>query len=154
MGEYRKLLVWQRARALVRRVQQLVADLPASERAVRGDQLIRAATSIRYNIAEGAGFNSDRQFAKHLRYALASANEVQDELDDLDEQKLLPERDRDLPGEVAEIRAMTFVLLRRVDGRNPQDSRKPARKSQPDPAGADTEIPPVAASASDRPPSC
>src|SRR5512142_1792801 len=108
MGDYRKLLVWQRARALVKRIQRLITDLPVDERAVRGDQLKRAATSVRYNIAEGAGFNSDRQFAKYLIYALASANELQDELDDLSDQSLLQERDTDLPAEVAEIRAMTF----------------------------------------------
>ena len=147
MGDHRKLLVWQRVRRLVGRVQQLVAELPASERAGRGDQLIRAVTSIRYNIAEGAGYNSDRQFAKHLRYALASANEVQDELDDLSDQNLLADRDRDLPGEVAEIRAMTFALLQRVKGQpKNQSDDHPKNEAAPNP-----DPPSIAANAESEP---
>jgi four helix bundle protein len=96
---------WRSGSGLARssRAEQLVCELPPSEHS-RGDQLHRAAVSIRLNIAEGAGLNSDRAFAKHLRYALGSENEVQDSLD-LNELRLLPERDQDLPGGVAELRA-------------------------------------------------
>ncbi len=114
VGDYRKLLVWQRATGLARRVRALVDALPPRERRNIGDQLLRASGSIRFNIAEGAGLNSDAGFARHLRIAPGSANEVQDQLADLEAVGLLAESDRELPKEVAEIRAMLAVLHRRV----------------------------------------
>jgi four helix bundle protein len=115
MGDYRKFEVWHRARQLVRRIQVLVRELPEEERSVRGEQLRQACTSIRYNIAEGAGLNSDPLLSKHLRYALGSANEVQDQLLDLDDQGLLQARDQDLHAEVSEIRSMLASFKHRVD---------------------------------------
>src|SRR5437868_1795157 len=106
VGDYRKLLVWQRARAFSGRIREMVKTLARDERNRLGDQLIRAAESIRFNIVESAGLNSDRQFARHLLIALGSANEVQDELDALSESRNLPEQFGDLPGETAEIRSM------------------------------------------------
>jgi four helix bundle protein len=65
LGDYRKVRVWQHAAELCRRVNPLV----------------RAATSIRLNIAEGAGLYTDPMFARHIRIALGSANACQDALD-------------------------------------------------------------------------
>jgi hypothetical protein len=62
----------------------------------------------------GRDSNTDPLLAKHLRHALGSANEVQDELDALDEKGLLPPEDQDLIQETTEIRAMTASFLNRV----------------------------------------
>jgi four helix bundle protein len=114
VGDYRKLIVWQRASVFSRRIREMVDELPPAERRRIGDQLIRAAESIRFNIAEGAGLNSDRQLARHLLIALGSANEVQDGLDALNESSILPIKYADLPGEATEIRSMLAVFHRRV----------------------------------------
>src|SRR5436189_6468290 len=110
MGDYRKLVVWQRLRVLAVRVHRLVAALPPSERFELGNQLKTAANSIRNNIAEGAGLNTPRFFAFHLRRALGSANEVQDQLQHLEDVNLLRPEDADLPVEVSDIRAMVVGL--------------------------------------------
>ena len=43
-------------------------------------QLRRAAISVGSNISEGAGFGSDAGFARHLRIARGSVNEVEAQL--------------------------------------------------------------------------
>jgi four helix bundle protein len=114
VGDYRKLLVYKRARALEHRVYLLIEKLPANLRQAAREQLGDAAESVRRNIAEGAGLNLDTLLAKHLRHALGSANEVQDELDSLDEKGLLPDEDRDLVQETTEIRSMLGAFLKTV----------------------------------------
>lgn len=122
VGDYRKLAVWQRARAFSVRVREMVNALPPAERNRLGDQLIRAADSIRLNIAEGAGLNSDPQFARHLLIALGSANEAQDALDSLSDNSVLPARYDDLPREATEIRSMIVGLHKKV---SPKKNKRP-----------------------------
>lgn len=114
MGDYRKLDVYRRARALENRVYKLIEKMPARLQDALREQLGDAAKSIRRNICEGAGLNMDTLLAKHLRHALGSANEVQDELDDLNEKNLLPAEDQDLIGETTEIRSMIAAFLNKV----------------------------------------
>jgi four helix bundle protein len=114
VGDYRKLLVYKRARALEKRVYLLIERLPPNVREGVRAQLGDAAESVRRNIAEGSGLNLDTLLAKHLRHALGSANEVQDELDSLDDKGLLPEEDRDLIEEASEIRAMLAAFITKV----------------------------------------
>ena len=98
MSDYRKLEIWRRARALSIRVHKLVGKLDRVEQFRRGDQLIRAANSIRNNIAEGSGLGTPLQFAKSLRSSIGSANEVQDEIQELHDVGLLPPEDFELIG--------------------------------------------------------
>jgi four helix bundle protein len=114
MGDYKKLLVWQHACALASRIEKMVKTLPPAEQRRIGDQLIRAADSIRFNIVEGVGLNSDAQFARHLLIALGSANEAQDELESINERGLLLECYQDLIPSVARLRAMLAGLHKRV----------------------------------------
>jgi four helix bundle protein len=53
---FRDLIVWQKAHEMDLRVIELVASFPREQPFwVIGDQLLRAATSISANIAEGHG---------------------------------------------------------------------------------------------------
>jgi four helix bundle protein len=113
MGDYRKLRFWQRARALSIRVHRLVQRLPRAEQFRRGDQLIRAANSIRHNIAEGSS-GTNAQFANFLGHAIASADEVEDELRELADVSLLPATDADLLGEPSQIAAMMTEYRRKL----------------------------------------
>ncbi len=129
MGDYRKLLVWQKARVLEARVRRLVEALRPADRLRIGDQAIRAAMSIRLNIAEGAGLNTDPQFARHLLLALGSANELQDALDSIDDTGQLETHDRELIDETTQLRAMLAGLHKRVNGtRSNQKGASHARR--------------------------
>jgi four helix bundle protein len=114
VGDYRKLIVWQKSVTLTEGIQSLVDRIPAKQRKRIGDQLVRAADSIRANIVEGCGLNSDRQLARHLLIALGSANEVQDDLALLESAGALTDADRKLAPDVAQIRAMIVGLHRRL----------------------------------------
>ncbi|HEV8217181.1 MAG TPA: four helix bundle protein, partial [Gemmatimonadaceae bacterium] len=69
MGDYRKLEVWRRARIFSREIVKLVDRLPLRDRIRIGSQLSRAAESIRFNIVEGCGLNTDPLLANHVRRA-------------------------------------------------------------------------------------
>ena len=113
MGDYRKLHFYHRARALTIRVHHLVARLPLSQQIRYGDQLVRAANSIRNNIVEGSS-GTDAEFARFLAHAIKSADEVQDQIQDLVDVGLLRREDEDLLGEPAEIAAMVTEFRRKL----------------------------------------
>ena len=133
VGDYRKLEVWRRSQAFTIQMRAMVAALPRSERRRIGDQIVRAADSIRLNIVEGAGLNSDPQFARCLGLSLGSANEVQDELSILLETDTLPGKFSDMPSELTEIRSMLAVLQARVaeDARKRKNTRKRKNPRKP-----------------------
>lgn len=73
---FEKLAVWQDARVLNRTVYQLARAMPPSEQFALTSQIQRASVSIAANIAEGAGRNSDKDFAHYLELAYGSAMEL------------------------------------------------------------------------------
>jgi len=113
MGNYENLRFLHRARVLAVRVHHLVSRLPPAERRRRGDQLIRAANSIRNNIVEGST-GTVPQFARFLAHAIASADEVQEQLLDLADVGLLAVKDADLLGEPSEIAAMITAFRKKI----------------------------------------
>lgn len=80
MSDYRKLKVWRLAHTTRLAIYQATEGYPSDERFGLVDQTRRAASSITSNIAEGAGHESSREYARFLTYAVASANEVEDHL--------------------------------------------------------------------------
>lgn len=138
MGDFKKLRVWQLSCELADDVEKMAHGLPNSMRARVFDQLVRAAHSIHENIAEGSGFDSDRQLSKYLGQALSSANETEDELLEIDRKGLLGEFGG-LPRVARSVCAMLAVFKEKVDGsiaaegrRNPRPSRKARRKPKAD----------------------
>ena len=131
MGDYRKLHVWRRARVFSYEIVKLVDRLSLRDRIRVGWQLSRAAESIRFNIVEGCGLNTDPLMAVHVRRALGSANEVDDQLESLRELGSLRSTDLWLIDEVREIRSMLASLLRRLEGDIAQKrhTRRKKRKS-------------------------
>ncbi|MFO8014138.1 MAG: four helix bundle protein [Phycisphaerae bacterium] len=77
---YTDLLVWQGARALVRRVYELSERFPKAERFGLTQQLRRAAVSVPSNIAEGYGRGSLRDYIRFLQMARGSLYEMQTQL--------------------------------------------------------------------------
>lgn len=80
VSDYRKLNVWKLAHAMRLAIYEATSRFPADERFSLVDQTRRAASSITSNIAEGAGHESSREYARFLTYAVTSTNEVEDHL--------------------------------------------------------------------------
>jgi len=123
MSDYRNLEAWQRAHRLTLAVYQATASYPATERFGLMAQTRRAAVSVPSNVAEGAGRDSDRDFARFIAMAAASTNEV--------EYQLLLARDLDyiaadtfktLSLEITRVRSM-LVRLRQWLAETPTSGR-------------------------------
>lgn len=105
------LQVFQRARRLMVAVFALTQPLK-TDFWLR-DQLDDAAESIAANISEGFGQGSDRAFARYLRIAAGSAEELRLHLDAAVEKGLIADSPAaDLAGEAREIGNMLRALIR------------------------------------------
>ena len=80
MGDYRELVAWQRARALVEAVYRATECFPVRERYGLAAQMRRAAISVMSNIAEDGGRNSDRELRRFLQIARGSLGELQSQI--------------------------------------------------------------------------
>ena len=70
---YRDLIVWQKARVLVKEIYLATQSFPPEERYGLTSQIRRAAVSIPCNIAEGQGRLFDREFSLFISHALCSS---------------------------------------------------------------------------------
>lgn len=74
---FRKFKVYKDAIKLRLKCQKIIkGHFPRSERFVLKNQLLRAATSIILNIAEGSNRSTDKDFANFLNIARTSLDEV------------------------------------------------------------------------------
>ncbi|MBA3670923.1 MAG: four helix bundle protein [Gemmatimonadaceae bacterium] len=80
MHDFRRLVVWERAKALGVEIHLLVGEFPRADRGVLGGQLRRAALSISANIAEGCGKSSRAESARFFQIAAGSASETEHHL--------------------------------------------------------------------------
>lgn len=74
---HRDLIVWRKGIALAVETYELARKLPASERYVLRDQMLRSAISIPANIAGGHGQVSKGAFVRHLGIARVSLRELE-----------------------------------------------------------------------------
>ncbi len=77
---HERLAVWQRANLLAIEVTIAVRRVQWSERVPALEQLARSIESIPSNVAEGAGENTDAQFARYIGHALGSVAESRSHL--------------------------------------------------------------------------
>ncbi len=80
MHDYRRLIVWQRARALGVEIHTATRSFPRSDRGIIAGQLRRSALSIAANIAEGCGKSSRKETIRFLEIASGSAHETEHHL--------------------------------------------------------------------------
>jgi four helix bundle protein len=80
MREFRNLEVWRKAHNLVLEVYECTAEFPVDERFGLTQQLRRSAVSIASNLVEGAARKTDRDFARFVGIAIASASEAEYQL--------------------------------------------------------------------------
>ena len=75
--KYRDLIIWQKARALVKNIYTVSQAFPPTETYGLQGQSRRAAVSIVANIAEGSGKGTKKDFNHFLNVARGSLFELQ-----------------------------------------------------------------------------
>lgn len=78
---FRKLICYQKGRALVTEIYKVVRTFPSEEKYALGDQLRRAVVSVTSNIAEGSGRQSFKDQAHFVELSYGSLMEVMSQLD-------------------------------------------------------------------------
>ncbi len=126
--DFNRLDAFHRAIALAARISDLCETAPYQERPGRRSQTERAAEGIFANIAEGSASGSDRNYARHVQYAIASAAELEAHLQfALAIRAVAPPLHAELTAEVIEIRRMLIGLkkhlLRKPGDRKPRGLR-------------------------------
>jgi len=119
---YKKYEVWVEAHELLIYIyRQIVPNLPSEEKYGLASQMKRAAYSIPFNIVEGCGRNSDRDFAHFLDMSLGSAHEIEYCIILIRDLGLIDEEQYKLiDRKVNAIKAMLINLIKSI--RNPQKS--------------------------------
>jgi len=77
---FRDLIAWQRAMDLAIEVYKVTLRFPSDEKFALTTQIRRAAVSVASNIAEGQGRGTGKEFAKYLRIARGSLQELETQL--------------------------------------------------------------------------
>ncbi|MBC8366337.1 four helix bundle protein [bacterium] len=96
-------------------VYRLSAKLPKSETYGLQSQIRRAACSIPTNLAEGSGKGSRPEFARYLRIATGSCNELESLLLlSIDLNYLGPNETKVMIQELSEVRRMYFALWKSI----------------------------------------
>ena len=76
MGNFQKLLVWQKAKDLATFIYKITNQGKLANDYSLKDQIRRAAISIPSNIAEGDELDTDKQSIRHFYYAKGSTAEL------------------------------------------------------------------------------
>ena len=115
MQNYHQLSVWRKAHAIALNVHRLSERMPREGNSGLVGQVRRAALSIPSNIAEGATRGSDKDFVKFLQIALASAAEVEYQLEFAAAASLIPAAEFTIrQQELTEVRKMLAGLTKRI----------------------------------------
>ena len=80
MRDFRKFEVWQLSHQLTLKIYKVSKGFPKEELFGITSQIRRSFASIGYNISEGSGRNSDKEFANFINIALGSSNEAENQL--------------------------------------------------------------------------
>lgn len=115
MGEYRRLLVWQKAHAMAVKVTGVAKSISGGANAALRNQMIRAAMSVPANIVEGRAQESEKEFVRFLNYAFASAGELDYHLLIALDTGAISEKDyRDSARAAEEVRKMLRGLIKKL----------------------------------------
>ena len=80
MRDFKKYDIWIDAMIIVDKIYNAIDNFPKDERFSLSSQMARSAVSIPSNIAEGAGSNSEKDFARFLEFSLGSAYALETQL--------------------------------------------------------------------------
>ena len=116
MQNFRDLLVYRKAYALVLSLYKLTKGFPDDERFGMTSQIRRCVSSIPANIAEGCGRGDSGDFVRFLRIAAGSASELEFHLELARELEYLELEDyRAVAPIVIEIKKMLAALIDRAE---------------------------------------
>ena len=107
---YKNLIAWQKAHAMVPEVYQALAQLPREEKYALADQIRRAAISVPANIAEGHGRQHQKEFCQFLGIARGSLSELETLLILAQDLGYLP------PTKLEQLEAMTQEIGKLING--------------------------------------
>jgi four helix bundle protein len=115
MGEYRKLMVWEKAHALAVEINGIAMRIRGGTHAPLRNQMVRAALSIPANIVEGRAQNGEKDFARFIGYAMGSAAELEYHLVIAHDIHVVNEIDFNrTSAQLTEIRRMLYALSKRL----------------------------------------
>ena len=80
MRDFKKFEVWQFSHQITLNIYTSTKSFPREELFGLTSQIRRSFASIGYNISEGSGRNSDKEFANFINIALGSSNEAENQL--------------------------------------------------------------------------
>ncbi|TDD98606.1 four helix bundle protein [Flavobacterium cellulosilyticum] len=81
MGDFRKLLIWQKSMTLTTNTYNSTKQFPKEEIFGLTSQIRRCAVSIPSNIAEGFGRDSNKEYLRFLNISIGSLFEMQTQLE-------------------------------------------------------------------------
>ena len=114
---FQKLNVWQQARLLKKNIYGLTRTFPSNETYALASQIRRASIFVSSNIAEGAGRNSDADFAHFLEIGYGSLMEVISQLFLALDEGYTNQSKMDAIASEADILASQLVALSKTLGR-------------------------------------
>jgi four helix bundle protein len=124
---FRNLNVWQRAHAHIIAVRRAIRSFPRDYSALRS-QIIKSVESVPFNIVEGCGSDSNREFGRYLGVSIKSSMELEGQLEAARDYGILSfaiwQR---LARETVEIRKMLWGLRNRVL-EDPDRKKRPPRR--------------------------
>lgn len=122
--------VWQEGRRLYRQVAGLVRRFPREEAFGLTSQMRRSARSVCANVAEGAGRNSDKDFAQFVEIAYGSAMEIaSDSFLALDEGYITQAEQDALLAQIETVAAKASGLYRKLTGGSPAGAQRSALRT-------------------------
>ena len=77
---YRKLRVEAKAHSLATQTRRITYSFPRNRFGSLSGQMVRAAESVLFNIVEGCGANSSKEFARYLEISCKSTMELECQL--------------------------------------------------------------------------
>lgn len=115
MHNLKELKIWEKSMKLTKYVYEIVSELPKDEKYGLISQIKRSAISIPSNIAEGAGRNSNKEFAYFLSVSNGSSYELQTQLELAINLKLLKENKvKPLIDMLVEIQKMNYAFQKKI----------------------------------------
>jgi four helix bundle protein len=131
MQSFRRLAVWRRAHALALNVRRATRSFPRRGYSSLTKQVTDAAESIPFNIVEGCGASTQREFARFLDISIKSTMELEYQLQLAHDNDVLPTRLwRELTQEAIEIRMMLCGLRKSVLAAAQQEDEDRKRKKR------------------------
>jgi four helix bundle protein len=115
MTDFRKLRVWQAAQRFAVDAHRVTSRMHVGRGVTTPDQLKRSSASVPSNIVEGCAHQSVKEFARYLRYSIASLSESEGHVQLALDLGMISQRDYDsLVSQIVDIRKMAYGLLKRL----------------------------------------